>query len=147
MPWRPTRSKRSVLGRKVILDVNNACSDEDDTTNEAISTQANPHFDSVGHSLGDVVLAQRYKSKGADSGEHLVIKLEKENQRLHNVIEKLNLRIGDETLFEDNTDESDDDSEFRYTTRVNTRHYQLDSSFGKTFYFITNVSIKLKNIN
>lgn len=65
------------------------------------------------------------------------IKVEGENRRLRNVVAALGRRIGDEVIVDT---ESSSDSDITYESEVNTRHYQRDGSFGKNYYYITNVS-------
>lgn len=73
--------------------------------------------------------------------DKVIVKLENENERLQKVVATLNGRIGDETVFDDDDEPVNSDMELSYSTAVNTRYYQLDSSFGKIFYYITNVSM------
>lgn len=70
------------------------------------------------------------------------VKLENSNQRLQKLLATMNRRIGDEIISDEDDSEGSDDMDRTYITVANTRHFQLDSSFGKFFYFITNVSTK-----
>lgn len=65
-----------------------------------------------------------------------VIKLEKENEDLRKTVRALNQRIGDDILTEDSDDSIGEDP----PESKNTRHYQLDSQFARSYYFITDVS-------
>lgn len=73
-----------------------------------------------------------------DRWREIVVKLEKENEDLHTANIRLNKRVGDEFIM-DTSSESSDENEFE--TDVNTRHYQVDGSLAKRYYYITNVSI------
>lgn len=61
-----------------------------------------------------------------------------ENDLLRKAIIRLNERLGDEIISDNDSCYSLDDIE----TEVNTRHYQYDNSFSGKFGFITNVGFE-----
>lgn len=70
--------------------------------------------------------------------QEIVVKLEKKNEDLYVANLRLNQRVGLEEII-DSSSESSDDNEFE--TAVNTRNYQIDGEFAKSYYFITTVRI------
>lgn len=78
-----------------------------------------------------------------DSGSNIgkmerAIKLEKRNECLTKALNKMNERLGDETI--DDSDDSLDDDYEQCENVVNTRHHEIDGQFLPKHYFITNVS-------
>lgn len=76
-----------------------------------------------------------------------VAQIKKENENLRSSIKKLNLRLGDETLTDDENNDSscissndETETETGEIEYVNTRNYQIDNQFAEKYYFITNVS-------
>lgn len=56
-------------------------------------------------------------------------------------IQKMNSRLGDETVYDSDSDSSSSDSgNIMPENEVNTREFAIDRQFADKYYFITNVS-------
>lgn len=76
---------------------------------------------------------------------NVVSQIKKERELLQATVQKLNERIGTEVITDDDIGAGPSGSTAnRYNHErnrdVNTRYYQLDSTFGKNIYYITDVS-------
>lgn len=71
----------------------------------------------------------------------IIVKIEKENERLRQTIVKLNERLGDEIISDSDDNESIPDE---FEVDVNTRHYEYDSLFASEYGFITDVSTRVE---
>lgn len=74
----------------------------------------------------------------------LLVRIKKENEGLRASIKKLNFRLGDETVSDDDEGESaissNNEDEPMRRNSINTINYQIDRQFVPDFFFITNVS-------
>lgn len=66
-----------------------------------------------------------------------LVKIKEENQLLRDANNRMNARLGDEIISDDDSISSLEDFE----TEVNTRHYQYDHQFSGKYGFITNVRL------
>lgn len=73
--------------------------------------------------------------------DDIVAAIKKELKDVKAANAKLSLRIGDE-IVDDSDDSILSDGDDEYSTKVNTRHHQLDAQFSGPFYFLTNVCSK-----
>lgn len=67
-----------------------------------------------------------------------VIEVKNENKLLREAINRMNARLGDENISDDDSIYSMDDID----VEVNTRHYENDHQLTGKYGFITNVSLR-----
>lgn len=137
----------------LLVEESGQSNDDNLTATEIVDSLAENHnqnqFDDMAHDLNQSNAADTMAGASSQKVffDSTMIKIE-ENNHLKQTIALLNRRIGIETVNDDDDDKFDhSDTVATYVTTVNTRNYQLDGSFAKKYYFITNVSITSNQIH